>query len=198
MEKKYWKNFSKGHTILIALIVGVAIFMPIVITSADDIQFDFLRFPIYFNGEEISLDKGLIIDGHTYVQLKEFCEKVNIQVNWVDPQYHQMLIPGGNFPSGINLTNSSFIYVKNNIIKFDNGKETITGVDISNIYNKYQSTDKTLHYSFGDEGFVIRTEGSEQTIPLNYNPSYGKMYLEVNEFKEKILPYLVDICMQEI
>ncbi len=198
MEKKYRKNISKGHNLLIVLIIGFSIFMPLLITSADDMQVNVFGFPIYFNGEEIALDKGLIIDGHTYVQLKEFCEKVNIQVDWVDPEYHQMLIPGGNFPSGVNLTNSSFIYVKNDITKFDNGKENITGVEISNIYNKYQSTNKTLHYSFDDKGFVIRTEGSEQIIPLGYNPSYGRMYLEVNEFKEKILPYLVDICMQEI
>jgi len=31
---------------------------------------------------------------------------------------------------------------------------------------------------------------------MKYNPSNGRMYLTIDEFRAKVQPYLVDMCMQ--
>ena len=165
--------------------------------SADTMELkkSILSYPIYFNGEEIQLTEGYIIEGRTYIQLKEFCEKVNLQVDWIDPAVHQSFPPGGGLPEGINLTNPTFIYSKSvNVI--DGSGNKIEGIEITGIYHKYRSTDTELMYSFDDEGLVIRDAGTIKVIPISYNPNSGRIYVDKTEFKEKILPYLVEICEQ--
>ncbi len=165
--------------------------------SASEIQKSILEFPVYFNGDKITLNEGFIVDGRSYIQLKEFCEKTNLQVDWRDPAYHQLFPPGGALPEGINLTNPTYIYIKE-ITDFDNTDNLISGVEITGIFQKYKSSNTNLQYSFDEEyGLIIRSNGTEKAIPLNYNPIYGRMYLEKEEFKEKVLPYLVEICEQE-
>lgn len=154
-----------------------------------------LSYPIYLNGDEIQLTEGYIIEGRTYIQLKEFCEKVNLQVDWIDPAVHQSFPPGGGLPEGINLTNPTFIYSKS-VNAIDGSGNKIEGIEITGIYQKYRSTDAELIYSFDDEGLVIREAGSIKVIPISYNPNSGRIYVDKMEFKEKILPYLVEICEQ--
>ena len=165
--------------------------------SADTMELkkSILSYPIYFNGEEIQLTEGYIIEGRTYIQLKEFCEKVNIQVDWIDPAVHQSFPPGGGLPEGINLTNPTFIYSKS-VNAIDGSGNKIEGVEITGIYHKYSSIDTELMYSFDDEGLVIRDASTIKVIPISYNPNSGRIYVDKTEFKEKILPYLVEIFEQ--
>ena len=165
--------------------------------SADTMELkkSILSYPIYLNGEEIQLSEGYIIEGRTYIQLKEFCEKINLQVDWIDPAVHQSFPPGGGLPEGINLTNPTYIYSKS-VNAIDGSGNKIEGIEITGIYQKYRSTDAELIYSFDDEGLVIREAGSIKVIPISYNPNSGRIYVDKMEFKEKILPYLVEICEQ--
>lgn len=194
-DNKYYKWFQISASINIIIITFI---ISTSIASASDLKKSILDIPLYFNGEEISLSEGFIVDGRTYVQLKELCDNSNISVDWVDPNpdNNQALIPGGNLPGGINLTNPSFIYMKN-VTDYNNTDQIIQAVEITGIYQKYKDTNTKLIYSFNDYGLVIRTNGTEKLIPLDYNPSSGRMYLEKEIFKDKVLPYLVEICEQE-
>lgn len=163
--------------------------------AKENMQTSNFKFPVYVNGESIALEDALLVDGKTYVQLREFSEKINVDVAWKDPKHHTLPIPGGNLPGGINLTNPTFIYTKE-VTDFYNTAETIKGVEITGLRHKYQAQNENLKYAFDDYGLVIRDKGQEKKIPLKFNPSQGRAYLSVSEFKEKLLPYLVDMCMQ--
>lgn len=167
------------------------------VEAKENIKQNNLNFPIHVNGKPITLNDTLLLNDRTYVQLREFSEKINVDVNWVDPNYHMAPVPGGNFPGGINLTNPTFIYTKTVTDYYDTGK-TIKGVEITSVYNKYKAENKKLNYAFDDLGLVIRENGQEKKIPLKINPSNGRKYLSVSEFKEKLLPYFVEMCMQEV
>lgn len=186
------------------LVAVISVMLNIVIISAlyhnasadtMELKKSILSYPIYLNGEEIQLTEGYIIEGRTYIQLKEFCEKINLQVDWIDPAVHQSFPPGGGLPEGINLTNPTYIYSKS-VNAIDGSGNKIEGIEITGIYQKYRSTDAELIYSFDDEGLVIREAGSIKVIPISYNPNSGRIYVDKMEFKEKILPYLVEICEQ--
>ena len=151
-------------------------------------------FPVFFNNEEITLEDALIINGRTYVQLREFCNKINVKVDWQDPNFHMLPIPGGNLPGGVNLTNPTFIYT-DVVTDYYNTKINIECVDITGIYNTYQDG-QGLNYSFTDSGLRVVDGEYDQVIPLRYNPSAGRMYLEVSEFQDKLLPYMIEICSQ--
>jgi hypothetical protein len=153
-----------------------------------------LGHPVYVNGKMIKLDEALIKDGRTYVQLRELCNRMNATVDWIDPAHHMLPIPGGNLPEGISLTNPTFVYT-DEVTDFYDTAQKINCVEITGIYRKYKAG-SNLKYTFGDEGFVVKADGSEKVIPLKYNPGNGRMYLSVEEFREKVQPYLVDICMQ--
>jgi hypothetical protein len=188
------------HKILVTISVSFNILILLVIfnnssVSASEIQKSVLEFPIYMNGNEITLTEGFIINGRSYVQLKEFCDKTNLQVDWRNPDFHEISPPGGGFPEGINLTNPTFVYTKE-VTDYDETDYKILGVEITGIFQRYYSTNPSLKYSFGDDGFIIKSNGVEEVIPLDYNPISGRMYIEKEEFKEKILPYLVEICEQ--
>lgn len=167
------------------------------VEAKENIKQNNLNFPIHVNGKVITLNDTLLLNGRTYVQLREFSEKINVDVNWVDPNYHMAPVPGENFPGGINLTNPTFIYTKTVTDYYDTGK-TIKGVEITSVYNKYKAENKKLNYAFDDLGLVIRENGQEKKIPLKINPSNGRKYLSVSEFEEKLLPYFVEMCMQEV
>ena len=179
---------------LFGLVLCVVILCTTTVADATKVQTSALGYPIYVNGEKITLNEALIKDGRTYVQLRELCSQMNVTVDWVDSRYHMSPIPGGNLPDGINLTNPTFVYTKI-VTNYSDLTQKIACVEITGIYHKYM-TDNNLKYSFGEEGLVVKNDGTEKIIPLKYNPWYGKMYLSIDEFREKVQPYLVDICMQ--
>ena len=176
------------------LVLCSAILFTMTVANATELQMSAFGYPVYVNGEMIKLNEALIKDGKTYVQLRELCNQMNVTVDWADPKYHMLPIPGGNFPDGINLTNPTFVYT-DDVTDYYNTTQKITCVDITGIYEKYK-TGKNLNYSFSEEGLVVNKNGTENVIPLKYNPGNGRTYLTVDEFREKVQPYLVDMCMQ--
>ncbi|MDR1134749.1 MAG: copper amine oxidase N-terminal domain-containing protein [Clostridiales Family XIII bacterium] len=181
--------------VLSGLLLCFIILNTITPAVAAESQTSALGYPVYVNGNIVKLNKAIIKDGRTYVQLRELCAQMNVTVDWVDPAYHMSPIPGGTLPEGINLTNPTFAYTAEVTNYYDTAQK-INCVEITGIYQKYQTGDN-LNYAFGDEGLVVKTDGAEKLIPLKYNPISGRMYLSVDEFREKVQPYLVDICMQE-
>ncbi|WP_040949401.1 stalk domain-containing protein [Gorillibacterium massiliense] len=179
---------------LFGLVLCVMIMSTMTMANAAKLPIDTLGYPIYVNGKMIKLNEALIKDGRTYVQLRELSNQMNVTVDWIDSKYHMLPIPGGNLPDGINLTIPTFIYT-DEVTDFYDTTQKITAVEITGIYQKYK-TGNNLKYAFGDEGLVVKNEGSEKVIPLKYNPSNGRMYLSIDEFREKVQPYLVDICNQ--
>lgn len=151
-------------------------------------------YSVYINGEETQLQEAFIKDGRTYVQLRELAGKTNMDVEWVDPKYHMLYAPGGGLPEGINVTNPTWIYVYD-IVDFYNTSDLIQCVDITGIYEKYKEN-KGFKYCFSSDGLIIEENGQQVIKPLKYNPNSGRMYLEVTEFKEKVLPLLIEICLQ--
>lgn len=179
---------------LFGLVLCVIILSTTAVADATEAQTSTLGYPVYVNGERITLNESLIKDGRTYVQIRELCSKMNVTVDWVNPKYHMLPIPGGNLPDGINLTNPTFIYT-DEVTDYYNTTKKINCVEITGVYQKYK-TGNNFDYAFSDEGLVVKENGTENVIPLKYNPSNGRMYLTVDEFREKVQPYLVDMCMQ--
>lgn len=180
-------------------IIGGSIFVSSIhsVEAEGSRQKNNFNIPIYVNGDPITLKEAILVDGITYVQLREFSEKLNVDVTWKDPNYHTMPLPGGNLPGGINLTNPSFLYTKK-VTDFYDTSKTIEGIEITSLYNNYKATNQNIKYGFDEYGLVIRENGTEKKIPLKLNPSNGRQYLSVSEFKEKLLPYFVEMCMQEV
>lgn len=191
MEKKQGKIFMLGTLFGVAL-CAIVLTAPIMAEAASS-QLSGLNYPVYVNGGIVQLEDALIKDGRTYVQLRDLCSKLNVTVDWNDPSHQTQPVPGGSLPSGINLTNPTFVYT-GQVTDYYHTDQTIACVDITGIYTKYHNNQ--FKYFFDDEGLVIRENGVENKIPLKYNPCYGRTFLSVEEFKEKVQPYLVDICMQ--
>ena len=179
---------------LFGLVLCIIITYTIPLANATELQRSTFGYPVYVNGEKIMLDDAFIKDGKTYIQLRELGNKMNVTVDWADPKYHMLPIPGGNLPDGINLTNPTFVYT-DEVTDYYNTIQKITCVEITGIYQKYK-TGNNLNYAFSDEGLAVKENGTENVVPLKYNPSNGRMYLTVDEFREKVQPYLVDMCMQ--
>ena len=177
-----------------SLVLCVVIFSTMTVADATEVQTSNLGYQVYVNGEKITLNESFIKDGRTYVQLRELCSQINVTVDWADPKHHMLPIPGGNLPDGINLTNPTFVYTAE-VTDYYNTIQKISCVEITGIYQKYQA-DNNLNYAFSDEGLVVKENGTENVIPLKYNPSNGRMYLTIDEFRAKVQPYLVDMCMQ--
>lgn len=177
-----------------SLVLCAVMLSTMTVADATEVQTRDLGYPVYVNGEMITLNESFIKDGRTYVQLREICSQINVTVDWADPKYHMLPIPGGNLPDGINLTNPTFVYTAE-VTDYYNTIQKISCVEITGIYQKYQA-DNNLNYAFSDEGLVVKENGIENVIPLKYNPSNGRMYLTIDEFKAKVQPYLVDLCTQ--
>lgn len=179
---------------LFGLILCLIILSTMTQAVAEESRTSALGYTVYVNGDTVKLNEALIKDGRTYVQLRELCNQMNVTVDWIDPAKHMLPAPGGNLPGGINLTNPTFVYT-DEVTNYYDTTQKINCVEITGLYHKYQ-TGNNLTYAFVDEGLVVKTDGFEKVIPLKYNPSNGRMYLSVDEFREKVQPYLVDICMQ--
>lgn len=185
-------HFIGGTLFGVVLCMIITYAIPLV--HATEIQRSAFGYSVYANGEMIMLNDAFIKDGKTYIQLREICNKVKVTVDWVDPKNHTLPIPGGNLPGGINLTNPTFVYA-NKVTNYYDTTQKIPCVEITGIYQNYK-TGNHLKYAFGDEGLVVENDGIVKIIPLKYNPCDGRMYLSIEEFRDKVQPYLVDICMQ--
>ncbi|MGN0711384.1 MAG: hypothetical protein ACI4LO_06450 [Anaerovoracaceae bacterium] len=154
-----------------------------------------LGFPVYVNGQAVQLENAIIVDGRTYVQLRELCGKVNVDVDWIDPRYHMAPSPGGNMLEGINLTAPTFVYTQT-ITKASDRANKFEAVEITGLKSRY-TKDKGYKYYFDNGNFVNDSVEVKTETPVDIVHSNGRDYVSVEEFKEKIQPYLTDMCMQE-
>ncbi len=187
-------------TIALVLLSIVAFLAPGV-TAAQAIEIQPLPFPVYVNDKQVTIAQSLLYKGHTYVQLRELSGATNMDIEFVKDEY-QMPLPGGRMNPGINITQPTFVYVSDKVYNSDPAYGSVpltTGVDITTIYERY-SLDKNPSLTYGfrhsDETFVVRENGEEKAMDLTLKPYHEYLYVSVDEFREKIQPYLVDMCMQ--
>src|SRR5665648_475307 len=121
---------------LFSLVLCVVIISTMTVADATEVQTSDLGYQVYVNGEKITLNEAFIKDGRTYIQLRELCRQMNVTVDWADPKYHMLPIPGGNLPDGINLTNPTFVHT-DEVTDYYNTIHKITCVEITGIYQKY-------------------------------------------------------------
>lgn len=148
----------------------------------------------YLNGQKITLTDTITQNNRTYIQLRELCRESGISINWVKRLYHPLPLQGGWAPDGIHLGIPTFIYTRN--VGYGNEKP-LPHVDITEIYEKYKDG-KNLKYAFNGQGFVIQTNGEKEVLELSYKPFEERWYIPVDEFREKVQPYFVDLCMQPV
>lgn len=154
-------------------------------------------FHIHVDGHEITLNKTLIKDGNTYVQLRELANKMGADVEWVG--FHSAPIPGGNLPEGININQSNVLH-KRDISGWFNEKPTI-GIEVTSLIKKYnEKRSDQLRYYFkknDQSGLYVKENSNVQYIPITFYNDQGLTYVTANDFKTKIQPYYVDICLQD-
>ena len=148
----------------------------------------------YLNGQKITLTDTITQNNRTYIQLREFCQKSGISINWVKRLYAPLPTQGGSAPDGIHLGIPTFIYTRN--VGYY-GEKPLPHVDITEIYEKYKDG-KNLKYAFNDQGFVIQTNGEKEVLELSYKPFEERWYIPVDEFREKVQPYFVDLCIKPL
>ncbi|MFP5522490.1 hypothetical protein [Peptococcus simiae] len=159
---------------------------------------------VYVNGLPVTLNHSILYQGHTYVQLRDLASVTNMEVLFYDvDKYPSMIIPGGNYPTGININQPTFVYVREKNRDADNevsAEPFFKGVDITGIYYRYRRG--THRYGFGPDDqkehrvLSVPDGQGQKDIPIQVIYSEGKVYVTVDEFRAKIQPYLIDICMQ--
>lgn len=103
---------------------------------------------IYVNDKEIKLKETISKNNKLYVPLREFCEKLNMKVEWVP--IHSLTY-GGAKPVGINITNPTFIYTdrinvyENEVEKSEIGEQKLAVEIIEYLKDKkYQDAKKLV------------------------------------------------------
>lgn len=189
------KRFKKIYLYILMIICLMGILKVSVFASK-------FPFNIYVNGNSITLKNVMLKDGRTYVQLRELAEKMDIDIEWVD--FHSLPIPGGNLLEGINLNQSNVLNTKDISgwfpEEYAEGKN-IYGIEMTSLIKKYnEERANKLDYYFkenNDSGLYIRENGKVKYIPIQFYNYMGLKYATVDDFKEKIQPYFVDICLQK-
>ena len=67
------------------------------------------------------------------------------------------------------------------------------GVDITTLMHRYNANKGNLKYYFDLNGHFI---ANGESIDIKILHSNGKDYMTVDDFREQVQPYLVDMCMQ--
>lgn len=68
------------------------------------------------------------------------------------------------------------------------------GVDITTLFSRYNLREGNFTYGFDPIDGTFVANGQE--VSIKTLTSNGKIYTTVDEFRDKIQPYLVDMCMQ--
>lgn len=193
------KEKNKLKALLLAGLMVAGSVIPTTQADAADIQP--LPFPTYVNDSQVVINNSLLYGGHTYVQLRELANVTNMGIDFVGTDGSVTGGPGGGLPVGISIDQPTFVYVKEDVQDWSSGSLTMVdqAVDITTLWSRYQMREGDFDYAF--DAFraaliVTDGEGAEKEIPLDVIQSRGKTYVSVDEFRDKIQPYLVDMCMQ--
>lgn len=190
----------KKYSRFTALVVSGALALGLMVPAAQAATIQPLTYPISVNNSPVSIENSINYGGHTYVQLRELASVTNMKVNYIpvgsNPSW---LMHDGPVPEGANLSLPSFIYVKD--VKDYKGNvndgKNFTGVDITEVYERYKSRDGYA-YGFDDHGDLVVPDGNggEKTIDVQRCHISDKVYVTTDEYRDKIQPYMLDLCMQ--
>lgn len=176
--------------------MGIGAVLPATQADAADIQP--LPFPTYVNGSQVTINNALLYGGHTYVQLRELAAATNMDVDFNSVNDPMLPGPGGSLPIGISIDQPTFVYTKDEVQDWSSGSCVILdkAVDITTLYSRYQARDG-FDYAFDGQAIVVLDgDGGSERIDLHVIASYGKHYVSVDDFRNKVQPYLIDMCMQ--
>ena len=88
---------------------------------------------------------------------------------------------------------------KKNVVDYS-GSQPVTYdkcVDITDVYGKYNTNkNKSYQYIFDGETLIVPDGAAKKTISFKGFNYQGRMYVPVDDYRDKIQPYMVDICMQ--
>lgn len=177
----------------LAAVVGLGAVAPVGAAEASPIQP--LTFPTYVNGAPVKINNAITYGGHTYVQLRELSGITNMGIEFV-PQGSHSMEPGGGLPEGISIDQPTFVYVKDQVHNWNGNmgsEKYFKGVDITTLMHRYNANKGNLNYYFDLNGHFI---ANGKSIDIKILHSNGKDYMTVDDFREQIQPYLVDMCMQ--
>ncbi|MEE0435998.1 MAG: hypothetical protein UDB11_11475 [Peptococcaceae bacterium] len=182
---------------VLAAVMAAGALVPATQAKAAEIQP--LPFNTYVNGSQVIINNSLLYGGHTYVQLRELANVTNMGIDFVNEE--SMAGPGGGLPKGISIDQPTFVYVKDDVNDWNHLYEggLMQGVDITTLYARYQANDGYAYgFTLDEKHLQVPAENGEgsETIPVRIISSNGKKYVSVDEFRDKIQPYLVDMCMQ--
>ena len=184
----------------LAAVVGLGAVAPVGAAEASPIQP--LTYPTYVNGNAVDLQNSITYGGHTYVKLRDIGAVANMGIYFRDPAFgNEMGGAGGGRLAGIHIDQPSFIYTQNNVTDWTTGGDPVKYdkcVDITGVYEKYYDADQTKNYaySFNGKTLTVPDGNGSKIININAFNYQGRMYVPVDDYRDKIQPYMVDICMQ--
>ena len=189
---------AKKRFTALALVTCMGIGAVLSATQADAADIQPLPFPTYVNGSQVTINNALLYGGHTYVQLRELAAATNMDVDFNSVNDPMLPGPGGSLPIGISIDQPTFVYTKDEVQDWSSGSCVILdkAVDITTLYSRYQARDG-FDYAFAGQAIVVPDgDGGSERIDLHVIASYGKHYVSVDDFRNKVQPYLIDMCMQ--
>ena len=72
-------------------------------------------------------------------------------------------------------------------------------VDITTLFSRYQTRVGDFDYAFDATAGTFNVpdgNGGNKALPIHVVHWQGKTYMSVDDFRDTIQPYLVDMCMQ--
>jgi hypothetical protein len=198
-------KMKKCWSAVMALVMGASLLVPAAPAQAAEPQA--LPFPVYVNGAPVTIQNAILYNNFTYVQLRDLARVTNMGVDFNDPNMPYGVQPGGSLPIGINIDQPTFVYTKTNVPDwiFHKGATVDKAVDVTTIYTRYlvmgNNPTKDMKYYFhtdNDGKYFIARDQKGRTIKKQVHVfnSMGRFYVDVDEFRSIIQPYLVDMCMQ--
>ena len=192
------KQSKKLTALLLAGVLAAGVAMPQAPAEAADIQP--LPFTTYVNGSVVTINNSLLYGGHTYVQLRELANVTNMGIDFVQTGESTMQ-PGGGLPEGISIDQPTFVYVKEDVQDWSGDGLVMLdeAVDITTLFSRYQTRVGDFDYAFDAMAGTFNVpdgNGGSKALPIHVVHWQGKTYMSVDDFRDTIQPYLVDMCMQ--
>ena len=192
------KATKKLTSLLLAGVLAVGLAVPA--TQADAANIQPLPFTTYVNGSVVTINNSLLYGGHTYVQLRELANVTNMGIDFVQTGESTMQ-PGGGLPEGISIDQPTFVYVKEDVQDWSGDGLVMLdkAVDITTLFSRYQTRVGDFDYAFDAMAGTFNVpdgNGGSKALPIHVVQWQGKTYVSVDDFRDTIQPYLVDMCMQ--
>lgn len=187
------KATKKLTSLLLAGVLAVGLAVPA--TQADAANIQPLPFTTYVNGSVVTINNSLLYGGHTYVQLRELANVTNMGIDFVQTGESTMQ-PGGGLPEGISIDQPTFVYVKEDVQDWSGDGLVMLdeAVDITTLWSRYQTRAGDFDYAFDAMAGTFNVPDGK--LPIHVVHWQGKTYVSVDDFRDTIQPYLVDMCMQ--